>query len=334
MNKWICMRNRGFTNEGDCTLIQLIAFDLTGKRITNKSIEDACFEDYSWYWIDFNQPTDEEIKKLDTILHFHLLAIEDCIQGQQRAKMDYYDDFSLIITHTIGPTDFDQYEIDFFIGDNFIVTFHKYDLVEINAVWNRLLKQKNVQDWDEYRVFYEIFDKVVDNFFPIIYELEDSINDIVENPNDVSMNILLDELFDLRERLLKLRHAIHPMRDLLYRILNSHHLYQIHERRAYFADIYDHLLKLSEMVNSNREITNDIRDNFISLNSYQQNKVIQILTVITSIFAPLTFIAGIYGMNFVHMPELEWRYGYFIILGIMFFITLLMIMYFKRKGWF
>lgn len=156
----------------------------------------------------------------------------------------------------------------------------------------------------------------------------------MENPHDVSMNILLDELFDLRQRLLKLRHAIHPIRDLLYRILNSHHLTRINERRAYFADIYDHLLKLSEMVNSNREITNDIRDNFISLNSYQQNKVIQILTVITSIFAPLTFIAGIYGMNFVNMPELEWQYGYFAILGIMLFITFLMILYFRKKGWF
>jgi magnesium transporter len=108
----------------------------------------------------------------------------------------------------------------------------------------------------------------------------------------------------------------------------------IEEHREYFMDIYDHLLKLSEMVASNREITNDIRDNFISLNSYQQNKVIQVLTVITSIFAPLTFIAGIYGMNFANMPELNWRYGYFVIMIFMLTLSVSMILWFKKKGWF
>lgn len=88
------------------------------------------------------------------------------------------------------------------------------------------------------------------------------------------------------------------------------------------------------MVDSNRDITNDIRDNFISLNSYKQNKVIQILTVITSIFAPLTFIVGIYGMNFVNMPELKWHYGYYIVLIIMLVISFIMILWFRKKGWF
>lgn len=99
-------------------------------------------------------------------------------------------------------------------------------------------------------------------------------------------------------------------------------------------DIYDHLLKLSANVDSNREITNDIRDNFMSINSYQQNKVIQVLTVITSIFAPLTFIAGIYGMNFVNMPELKWHYGYYGVMALMLAITVAMILLFKKKGWF
>jgi len=148
------------------------------------------------------------------------------------------------------------------------------------------------------------------------------------------MDILLDQLFDLRHELLKLRHTINPIRDLLYRILNSHHLVGIHGRREYFMDIYDHLLKLSEMVDSNRDVTNDIRDNFISINSYQQNQVIQILTVITSIFAPLTFIAGIYGMNFTYMPELKWHYGYFIVIGLMIVLTIMMILWFRKKGWF
>ncbi|WP_042146872.1 magnesium/cobalt transporter CorA [Paucisalibacillus sp. EB02] len=314
-------------------MIQVIAITNENKRITNLTIDGVTFSEYKWWWIDFNNPTEEEITKLDTALQFHRLAIEDCIYGQQRPKLDYYDDYSLVVTHTLGPRDFDQFEINFFIGENYIVTFHQQDLMEVNQVWNTFLKIEDIADWDAYRILYEVFDKIVDNFFPIIHQLEDRINALEQNPKQVSLHIPLDMLFELRHQLLKLRHAIHPIRDLLYRILNSHHL-DIKEHREYFMDIYDHLLKLSEMVDSNRDITNDIRDNFISLNSYQQNKVIQILTVITSIFAPLTFIAGIYGMNFTNMPELSWRYGYFVIVAFMLTVSILMILWFKKKGWF
>jgi magnesium transporter len=131
-----------------------------------------------------------------------------------------------------------------------------------------------------------------------------------------------------------LRHTIIPMRDLLYRMLNSHRLETIQGKKEYFADIYDHLLKLSEMIDANREMTADIRDSYISYNSHQTNRVMKVLTVITTIFMPLTFIAGIYGMNFEHMPELNWDYGYFFILSIMLLIGVGMYVWFKRKGWF
>ncbi|WP_330949304.1 magnesium/cobalt transporter CorA [Virgibacillus sp. MG-45] len=315
-------------------MIQTVAITYNNERITNVPLEALHADTYRWWWIDFYQPNKDEITLLETELHFHPLAVEDCIQGNQRPKLDYYDDFSFFVTHTIGPQHFNQFEINFFIGECYIVTFHKKDLQEINDVWNQLFTPKNVLDWDEHRVFYEIMDNVVDNYFPIIYRLEDRINAVENNPDNETMHVLLENLFDLRHELLELRHAINPIRDLFYRILNSHHLEGIQERRAYFTDIYDHLLKLSEMIYSNRELTNDIRDNFISINSYQQNKVIQILTVITSIFAPLTFIVGIYGMNFVHMPELQWQYGYLIIWILMSIITILMILWFKKKGWF
>lgn len=301
---------------------------------TYNHIDRQRLDEAKWWWIDFNNPTEEEIRQLDTKLNFHPLAIEDCLYSLQRPKLDYYDDFAFFVTHTIGPKAYNEYEIDFFIGEKFIVTFHYENLQEVQNIWDRLLQGDNSLEWDPYLVFYKIMDNVVDNYFPLVAELEDQITEIDENPDNKPMDILLDNLFELRHRLLELRHAIHPIRDLFYRILYSHRLVGIEDRREYFADIYDHLLKLSEMVNSNREISNDIRDNFISLNSYQQNRVIQILTVITSIFAPLTFIAGIYGMNFVNMPELEWNFGYLIVMLLMGGLSLAMILWFKKKGWF
>ncbi|HIS27891.1 MAG TPA: magnesium/cobalt transporter CorA [Candidatus Avamphibacillus intestinigallinarum] len=315
-------------------MIQLMTIADDDTLHTYDHINQTAIKEAKWWWADFNNPTEDEIRKLDTELHFHPLAIEDCLYSMQRPKLDYYDDFAFFVTHTMGPETFNQYEIDFFVSTRFIVTFHFEPLTEIQATWDRMNEHTNISKWDPYHVFYKVMDHVVDNYFPVIAELEDLITEVDENTENKSMDVLLENLFELRHQLLELRHAIHPIRDLFYRILYSHRLKGIEEHREYFADIYDHLLKLSEMINSNREISNDIRDNFISMNSYQQNKVIQILTVITSIFAPLTFIAGIYGMNFVNMPELNWHFGYLIVMVIMFALSIGMIIWFKKKGWF
>ncbi|MRH41285.1 magnesium/cobalt transporter CorA [Aquibacillus halophilus] len=315
-------------------MIKIIAVTAENKCIEFDNIDDLQTIDYSWYWIDFSQPTSEEIKEMDEKLHFHPLAIEDCIQSLQRPKLDYYDDFTFFVMHAINPKDLSKQEHDFFIGEDFIVTYHNSESKEINQVQKRFLKLPDTNNWDKYRIFYEVLDKIVDHYFPIIYEIEDELDAVEENPDNKPMNVLLDDLFDIRHELLRLRHTINPVRDLFYRMLNSSRLEGIHERKEYFADIYDHLLKLSEMVSSNREITNDIRDNYLSVNSHQTNEVMKVLTIITSIFAPLTFIAGIYGMNFLFMPELEWRYGYFIVLGLMVVISAAMYVWFKRKGWF
>ncbi|MCT2535280.1 magnesium/cobalt transporter CorA [Aquibacillus koreensis] len=314
-------------------MIQIIA--ITNNQLhTPSTIDELKQHDYDWYWIDFDQPTDDEIKQLDEKLHFHPLAIEDCIHELQRPKLDYYDDFNFFTTHAINPKDLSKQEHDFFLGENFIVSYHNYESSEINQAWRRLSGVQDVSKWDHYRIFYEVLDKIVDNYFPIIYEIEDELNSIENNDDQEAMEILLDNLFDIRHELLKLRHTINPVRDLFYRMLNSHRLKGIRDRREYFTDIYDHLLKLSEMVASNREIANDIRDNYLSLNSHQTNQVMKLLTIITSIFVPLTFIVGIYGMNFENMPELSWQYGYFAVLILMVVITVLMVIYFKRKGWF
>ena len=317
-------------------MINVVGVTSEGELATNISINHLEFSQYQWFWVDFNQPTDEEIKHLTETFRFHPLAVEDCVQRLQRPKLDYYDDYTFYVTHIARETgkEFLKEELNFFMGENYIVSFHRQPATEVDQVWERLLKQKNIEKWDTYYVFYQILDKIVDNYFPLIYSIEDRLDHIEDNTHKKSMNHLMNELFETRYLLLNFRHSVNPMRDLLYRMLNSHHLQGIRERKEYFSDIYDHLLKLSEMVMSNREITADIRDSYLSFYSHQTNNVMKFLTIITSIFAPLTFIAGIYGMNFEYMPELTWEYGYFIILGLMGIIALGMYMWFKKKGWF
>lgn len=294
----------------------------------------AEWESYKWFWVDFDQPTEEETAELDKTFHFHPLAIEDCVVKLQRPKMDYYEDCSFFVTHSLNHINEDKQEINFFIGSNYIVSYHHELSREMNDVWERLSLSKKISKWDPYLVMYHIIDKIVDNYFPIVYQLEDRLSLIEDNPNDETMEELLEKLFDIRHHLLQIRYTVIPMRDLIYRVINSHRLKGVKERYEYFADIHDHLLKLTEMIDGNRELTNDIRDSYLSINSHQTNRVMRVLTVITTIFMPLTFIAGIYGMNFENMPELSWKYGYIETLLLMFIIALGMFWWFKKKGWF
>lgn len=318
-------------------MIKVIGITKDNQLEADRSLYDVDLSKYKWFWVDFNVPTEEEIQELDKTFHFHPLAIEDCIHRLQRPKLDYYENHTFYVTHTVRDENKEviKEELNFFVGDNFIVSFHRQPIFEVTQVWDRFISQKNnVEKWDIYYVFYLIIDKIVDNYFPLMYKIEDELDKIEDNTQNKSMDRLMDELFDTRHMLLNLRHTVNPMRDLLYRMLNSHHLEGIRERREYFSDIYDHLLKLSEMVMSNREVTADIRDSYLSMNSHQTNNVMKVLTIITSVFAPLTFIAGIYGMNFENMPELTWKYGYFFALGAMSIIAVLMYLWFKKKGWF
>ncbi|KGX84199.1 magnesium/cobalt transporter CorA [Pontibacillus marinus] len=300
--------------------------DLPLERLLEDSIE--------WFWVDFAEPTPSETEKLDTVFNFHPLAIEDCIHTLQRPKLDYFDDYTFFVIHALNSKTLGKEEIDMFNGDGYLVTYHKHTSPEIEQVWNRLKRMKSPSKWEEYQILHQILDKVVDNYFPIVYAIEDHINDIEDNTKQLSMERLLEQLFDTRADLLTLRQTVHPMRDLLYRMLSSHHLDGVQTRKEYFSDIHDHLLKVAELIESNREMTQDIRDSYMSLNSHETNRTMQILTVISTIFMPLTFIVGVYGMNFKYMPELDARYGYFIVLGFMITVAILMFVWFKRKGWF
>lgn len=315
-------------------MIRTLALTHDNELVTDYPLEQLNDETIKWYWVDFGEPVPSETEKLDTVFQFHPLAIEDCINTLQRPKMDYYDDYNFIVVHALSSRDLERDEIDIFNGDGYIVTYHKNPSPELEQVWNRLKRDKTPTKWEENYILHQLLDKVVDNYFPIVYAIEDHINMIEDNTKQLSMEELLEQLFDRRADLLTLRQTVRPMRDLLYRMLSSSHLEGVQHRKEYFADIYDHLLKVAELVESNREMTQDIRDSYMSLNSHETNRTMQVLTVISTIFMPLTFIVGVYGMNFTYMPELDERYAYFVVMGIMVIIAVIMFLWFKRKGWF
>lgn len=287
-----------------------------------------------WYWVDFDSSDESESALLDTHFHFHHLAIEDCLHFLQRPKLDYYDNYNFFVLHALNNNGLTPSEVDLFVGSNFIVSYHKTHLEEIEEVRLKINATENSWGDGSIYVFYQILDKLVDHYFPAVYKLEDQIDVIDDNVKGVSLRKLLDRTFEVRSDLLRLRRIITQMRDLAYRVLSSDHLKDIKEKHIYFSDVYDHLLRLTEMIESSLALTSELRDSYLSVNSHKMNKIMMLLTVITTIFIPLTFIVGVYGMNFKYMPELELKYGYFIVLGIMVFIGIFMFTWFKRKGWF
>jgi len=314
-------------------LIRILAVTKDLELNCDLTLEEVENEHTSWYWIDFNGPTEAETKILESHFKFHPLAIEDCISNTNSPKFDHYIDYNFFILNSLDMERLHSEEVSLFVSDKYVVSYHESSTGVIDAAWDKVkIGEKNWTKGTAY-VAHQIMDKIVDNFFPAAYRLEDKLDNIEMNEEEDSVYNLIDRLFKIRKDLLRLRKIINSMRDLLYRIINSEKLEDFNEHKMYFSDIHDHLLKLSTMVDSSREMTSDIRDNYLSRNSAKLNRNTMVLTVVTTIFNPLTFIVGVYGMNFVFIPELNFRYGYFIVMAVMAIIALLMYRGFKRNGW-
>ncbi|MEK3726065.1 magnesium/cobalt transporter CorA [Paenibacillus sp. FSL H8-0034] len=315
-------------------MIRIMAVDHQFQVIPQAGLKDLSSPNVGWYWVDFDIPTDEEALMLDTHFHFHPLAIEDCYHLLQRPKLDHYETVNFLVLHAVNAVTLAAEEVDIFWGDNFIVTFHLSPSWEIDEAWSRIEQQEAIRLKGHAYAAYLVMDNMVDEYFPSVYQIEDQLNEIEIKVRSATNHLLMNEIFEIRTKLLKLRRTIVPMRDLLYRMVSSDKIDGMKEQQIYFTDIYDHLLKLSEIIEATRDMTADMRDSYVSLNSNRMNTIMKTLTVITTIFMPLTFIAGIYGMNFANMPELTWHWGYFMILLVMFGIGFAMFLWFYRKGWF
>ncbi|WP_108670156.1 magnesium/cobalt transporter CorA [Peribacillus acanthi] len=315
-------------------MIHTMILKQNGEIDWDAQLEDVKKDDVKWFWVDISKPTPKEEQLLTNFFQFHPLAVEDCLDHySQRSKMDFYEGYQFLIVHAICPKTLTNNEIDIFVNKEFIVSFHRHSDDDMLLIRERIM-EKDFFTKGTYYVLHSIIDKLVDDYFPQVYSMESKLNEIEDNPEDESIQELMERLFDIRTAMSKLRRTILPMRDLVYRIIHSERLHYLKEQHLYFQDVYDHLIRLVEMIESYREFSSDVRDSYLSMNSNRMNGIMMTLTVITTIFMPLSFLAGIYGMNFQYMPELSWKYGYFVVLAIMFLTAGLMMAFFMRKGWF
>ncbi len=278
------------------------------------------------------------LQELAALFQIHPLALEDVVNTHQRAKVEPYDhhDFVVLRNPEAGQA-VETEQLSLFLGENHVLTFQERAGDWFDGVRARLhnpqgrLREQAKADY----LAYALLDAIIDAYFPILERhgerldlLEEKVLDGGRQPDGLAV-----ELQRLRRDLLTLRRAIWPLRDVVNGLMRDECRRMSAGLRVYLRDCYDHVAQLVDLVETDRETAASLMEMYLSAVSNRMNEVMKVLTVIATIFIPLTFVVGVYGMNFDHMPELRWRYGYFVVLGAMAAIVLGMLAWFRRKGW-
>lgn len=311
------------------------------ERLESGSVEDAfnLTNPNSIIWINLNGLSDTgAIEKLGTHYNIHPLILEDIANTDQRPKIDEFEDYLFIAFKMIYFEDDKKltYEhISMIVGNGYVLTFQESDGDVFDHLRERILNNKGrIRTVGADYLAYTIMDAVVDNYLSVVESFGDHIEELEtslfesETDDDVPA-----EIQKYKRRILKLRRSILPFREVVNR-LEKLELPLIDKRtQSYIRDLYDHILQVSESIDLYREMIWGLMDMHMNILSNKMNEVMKVLTIIATIFIPLTFIAGIYGMNFDNIPELHYKNGYFVLIGVMVVIFLFMLLYFRRKKW-
>lgn len=311
-------------------------------QATLSDIQD-CLAKNSVTWVNVEGLGDAELLRgLTELFNLHPLAVEDVVNLHQRAKVENYEQTHFIITQMVELREVIETEqLSLFLGKNFVVCFQEAPGPDcLEPVRDRLRKNLGlIRHRGPDYLLYSILDAVIDHYFPVLEaygeRLDELEQEIVLRPNLGSMA----RIHEIKRELLFLRRLIWPQRDALS-ILVRDPIPEIQdETRVYLRDCQDHVMRIIDLLETYREIGSDLMDLQLSSMGNRTNEIMRVLTVISTIFLPLTFIVGVYGMNFDpkqspwNMPELEWRFGYPIVWGVMIGIAVWMLLFFKRRGW-
>ena len=292
-------------------------------------------------WIDVaGLGTASTILQLGEMLSLHPLALEDAVNVHQRSKVDAFIDHLFIVARMCNPGEGHVTEqVSFFLKAGVLITFQERAGDCWDPVRERIRAGRgNLRTSGVDYLAYGLLDAVVDSYFPAVDSIGEQLDSFDEQLDKMDSQARYQGLHEVRHQLLGLRRSIRPHRDMINELIRDDLPLISIETRVFLRDCFDHVIQLLDLVDTYRELTADLREYQMSLNSHRMNEIMKVLTVISTIFMPLSFIAGLYGMNFDNspwnMPELHWRYGYFFALGLMFTSVMGMLWYFRRKGWF
>jgi magnesium transporter len=291
-------------------------------------------------WVDMIGPTEADVAVLSDVFHFHPLAIEDATQREQRPKVDEYDGYIFLTLHVpehrpVVGGDVVLDEIDIFAGEGYVVTVHERPIPALADALGRLRRASGALRPFADFVLYSVVDACVDMYFPIIDDLDDILDGIEDRLLAAPTPETLHQLFTSKQALVHLRRAAAPLRDLFNTLTRRDLTFLRPQLLVYFIDVYDHLLRITDMIDTQRDLVAGAMDIYLSAVNNRLNENVSRLTVITAALALAAVVTGLYGMNFdLLYPDVHWRYGFGFALGLIFALWAVMIYAFKRLGWF
>jgi magnesium transporter len=302
-----------------------------------KTLQDPA----GFVWVSLENPSDNEILSiLQDQFHFHPLAIEDSMStGYQAPKVDDFGEYVFIIAHAILQDkdfeDLETMELNLYLAQNYLVTCHRnHAMPPVEKIWQQLARDERLYHNGSDFLCHAILDVLVDDYMPVLDNMDDEIDVLEDKVLSRPDPAILDRILNLKHAVMALRRILSPQREVINRLSRDEFPMIDQHSRIYFRDIYDHLVRIQDFTESMRDIVSGMMDIYLSSNSLRLNEVMKALTIVSTIFLPLSFLAGVFGMNFRFFPILDKPWGYAASWLIFIGIAIAMLAFFRRRKWF
>ncbi|MCW3113672.1 MAG: corA [Segetibacter sp.] len=312
-----------------------------GRRVANidiANIRETLLHKDTFVWVGLHEPGEELLKSIQEEFDLHDLAIEDAHNAHQRPKLELYGETMFVVLRTAQINSINHHidfgETHFFVGDNFIVTVRHGSSLSYKDVRTRCENTPELLSKGPAFALYAVMDSIVDQYFPVIEALEQKLLDVEEEIfGKKPTRGTTQRIYELKRELLEVKRVITPLIDICNRLMRFDIKRVPDDTRPYFRDVYDHAVRINEMLDNTRDLVTAALEANFSLTSISQSEVSKKFAGWAAIIGVPTMIAGIYGMNFEAMPELHWRYAYPVVLAVTFVLCISLYIFFKRSGW-
>ncbi|NJL11563.1 MAG: magnesium/cobalt transporter CorA [Microscillaceae bacterium] len=335
-----------YVGEAKNSSVRITVIDYDPENIEERHIEDIrevydYKEKSSVTWINIDGIHDVQIvKTLGMYYNLHPLLQEDIVDTEQRPKVDFFEDNIFVVLHMLSyhpeRRRVVEEQVSLVLGENYLLSFQEDKEGDVFGSIRQRLHSKTrgkIRNTGSAYLFYLLIDTIVDNYFVVL----DSVAENLENLEEeiIRQNAPRDptrDLYNMKRQLTMVRKAVRPMRDIVTQLIREEAKF-LESDNFYLRDLYDHVVQVSDNTDSYIDVVSNLLDLYLSIIGHKTNDVMKVLTIFSTIFMPLTFIVGVYGMNFEHMPELHAQNGYFVVWGVMIVISILTYIFFKRKKW-
>jgi len=327
-------------------MLRIMSYSPDGVVRTDLTIDEvktALVDSNSKLWLDFEDtPPEEDEPVLREVFGFHRLAIEDALKQSHVPKLDDWEDYLYIVLHAVtfdhsGGGSVDTLELDVFLGKNYLVTHHDKQIEALERIWSAIKYDQRFYKNGVDRLLYRLADEVVGSYMPVVEALDKAIDDAEDQVFSNPTSRTLEKIFSLKRDVLHLRRVIGPQREVLNRLARDEYAVVEVRTRVYFRDVYDHLVRMHDITETVRDLVSGALDTYLSVINNRMNDIMKTLTVITTLFMPISFLTGFFGMNFfVAVPP----YSAFTTppvlvaaLLMVFLVPLAMFTWIRRRGW-